>query len=265
MTNSRPTGTRSNGMTRSVSSQPARPTSSNPVPQSNHALEVIQNQVDTFFTSLGEVLNDITALEVNTMVVSEITGHKFNPQDAYAALYAIPIGDVNDPYFSICKPEIPMEVRDRYIDLRRKLRSAYDEYLMQAPDTEHFPDLPNPNDPLDLPRLERLLSDSQFLRSLRKLRELRHLLGGSQAANQNIIDVIAAQTVIQLDGDVLNRFDQRLLQDSNRDFLLNIHKQAVLSGEAQWRGLLKFMIDLLQELIFRRRTEMSPPNVNVPE
>ncbi|MDX2100751.1 MAG: hypothetical protein SFW36_23475 [Leptolyngbyaceae cyanobacterium bins.59] len=251
---------RSNGSSRPPQNAPV-PTGSSQVGRSK-TLDYVQDKLDRFLNSLGEVLNDITALEVNTMVVSEISGHKFNPEDAYQALYCIPL-DVNDPYFD--EHTLDPGIRERFVKLRHKLQDAYNEYLASAPESEQFPELPDPDSTLDETRLHRLLEDSQFLRSLRKLRELRHLISGDEAASDNIIDIISSQTIIQIDGDIINRFDQRLLQDPNREFLLNVHREAVLNGEAQWRGLLKFMVDLMQDIVIRRRNEatVTLPHENI--
>jgi hypothetical protein len=59
-------------------------------------------------------------------------------------------------------------------------------------------------------------------------------------------DMIYAQTVIQLDGDVINRYSQEILDHPHRDVILQIHKEGVTAGEKQWRGLLEFVIGLVQ-------------------
>ena len=53
----------------------------------------IQHSVEDFLHSLEEGIHDLSALEVNTMVVSEITGLKFNPYIAYKLLYELPTNE----------------------------------------------------------------------------------------------------------------------------------------------------------------------------
>lgn len=96
-----------------------------------------------------------------------------------------------------------------------------------------------------------LLKNSEFLLRLRKLNELRSLLEGEAASQNNIYDLIYAQTVIQIDGDVMNRFDKKLFEPKEkeiREFLLSIHQGSVISGEENWREFLHFMKDLVESI-----------------
>ncbi|MEB3248042.1 MAG: hypothetical protein VKK07_01725, partial [Merismopediaceae bacterium] len=47
----------------------------------------IKGIIDSFLESFHDAVEDLSALEVNTMIVSEINGLKFNPENAYRALY----------------------------------------------------------------------------------------------------------------------------------------------------------------------------------
>ena len=218
--------------------------------------DATQKRIDGMFRnvvdSLGDMLNDITALEVNTMIVSEITGGKFIPESAYQNIY----------YCLTPQQTIPEVLRDRfrakgidrflgnvryanhvdrataqqYWSLREKLQRDC-HFIFNCADEK----LPNPA--TDWGKMKTLLKNSRFLTSLRKLIELKATLGGEDV----MCDIIYAQTIVQLDGDVINRFDKRLfkLPPEQKDLILHIHKEGVLSGEAQWRHLLSFVIDLV--------------------
>lgn len=107
------------------------------------------------------------------------------------------------------------------------------------------PSLPNLAEALKIG----LLENSAFLRELRSLRELYYLVGGEDASDtRNFIDVIAAQTVIHMDGDVMNRFHKSLLHDSERDFLIQAHQQALSAGQENWKSLVRLIIESMQAL-----------------
>ena len=107
------------------------------------------------------------------------------------------------------------------------------------------------------------------MRSLRKQSELKAALDNRNKALQKKqeetpgfvesdvlakavkTDMIYAQTVIQLDGDVINRYSQAIFDHPHRDIILQIHREGVTSGEKQWRGLLEFVIGLVQATLQR--------------
>ena len=241
--------------------------------------------LNDFLQSLGEVLVDITALEVNTMVVAQITGDKFIPWEAYRDIYAI-----SQDYLE--QQEIHESLCDRYLELRKNLELEY-TLLLTNPNSEFYdpsvlnsargegqmltdptvemhdiqtrlPDPIQPTSPEDILKAQRVLEDSHFLRSLRKISELKAALDNrnkallkKQAEQEGYIksevlqkavktDMIYAQTVIQLDGDIINRYSQEIFDHPHRETILLIHKEGVLAGERQWRGLLEFIINLVQ-------------------
>lgn len=195
----------------------------------------LEKKFNTFLNSLVGALNDITALEVNTMVVSQITGEKFIPDQAYRDIYTL-----TDECLQ--KRQIPQESYDRYKSLRKQLESAYRGVVNQPEGV-----LPDP----DLVNIDTLLNQGDFLRTLRKLVEIKNSLDSDDPTSRNI-DIIYAQTVLQLDGDVINRYDERLLRHEQKDLLLNIHAQGVASGEQQWHGLLMFMVDMVKGSLQKR-------------
>lgn len=256
-----------------------------PEPTSRRFTPDLSRNLDEFLQSLGEVLIDITALEVNTMVVERITGEKFIPWEAYRDIYSI-----SQDYLE--RQGIYESLRDRYIELRKNLELEY-TLLLSDPTSEFYDStvlnsagqaghiltdptvqlneietrLPNPlrpNSSEEILKAQRLLHNSRFLRSLRKLSELKvaldnrnkallkkqHELPGSvqpDALNKAVkTDIIYAQTVMQLDGEVINRYSQEIFDHPHRDVILHIHREGVTAGEKQWKGLLEFIIGLVQ-------------------
>ena len=244
----------------------------------------LSRTLNDFLQSLGEVLVDITALEVNTMVVAQITGDKFIAWEAYRDIYVI-----SEDYLE--QQGIHESLRDRYIELRKNLEleytllltnptsAFYDPSVLTArgegqiltdPTVEmhqiqtRLPDPIQPTSPEEILKAQRVLEDSHFLRSLRKISELKAALDNrnkallkKQAEQEDYVksevlqkavktDMIYAQTVIQLDGDIINRYSQEIFDHPHRDTILLIHKEGVLAGERQWRGLLEFIINLVQ-------------------
>jgi hypothetical protein len=257
---------------------------------SRHFTPGLGRNLNEFLQSLGEVLIDITALEVNTMVVERITGDKFIAWEAYRDIYPI-----SQDYLE--QHLIHESVRDRYIELRKNLELEYtllltdptsefydptvltssreDNQILATPTIElheiqtRLPDPLSPNSPEEILKAQRLLNDSRFLRSLRKISELKAALDNRNKAllkKQNELpanvksdvlqravttDMIYAQTVIQLDGDVINRYSQEIFDHPHRDVILQIHRDGVTAGEKQWRGLLEFIIGLVQASLQR--------------
>lgn len=258
------------------------------VPEQKGFTPSLSQNLNQFLQSLGDVLLDITALEVNTMVVEQITGDKFISWEAYRDIYAI-----SQEYLE--QQEIHESLRPRYLELRKNLEleytllltdptsAFYDPKVVESarqanqiltdPTLEmhdiqtRLPDPLRPTNSEEILKAHKVLNDSGFLRSLRKLSELKAALDNrnkalwkkqdeqpdyleSDALNKSVkTDIIYAQTVIQLDGDVINRYSQAIFDHPHRDLILQIHKEGVTAGEKQWRGLLEFIIGLVQTTI----------------
>lgn len=259
-------------------------------PNSRGVTPSLERNLDEFLKSLGDVLIDITALEVNTMVVEQITGEKFIPWEAYRDIYAISEGYLEQQgiHKSLC---------DRYIKLRKNLELEYtllltnptsefydptvvnsareDDQILTDPTVElhelqtRLPDPIKPSSLEEILKVRKVLSDSRFLRSLRKMSELKTALDcRNKALNRKqdeqpgytksdvlqkavTTDIIYAQTVIQLDGDIINRYSQEIIDHPHRDVILQLHREGVTAGEKQWRGLLEFIIGLVQASLQR--------------
>lgn len=247
----------------------------------------LESRLNSFIQSLGDVFLDITALEVNTMLVEEISGDKFIPWKVYRDLFPI-----CPEYLS--KNPISPNLYHRYLDLRKELELQY-IILLTNPNSELFDQqntidgeynnsiltnqnleinedntyLPNPINPKsnrELAKVQKLLSCSPFLRTLRKMGEVKSALDlhnrflltqfqphetQSQTTTYLCTNTIYAQTVVQLDGDVFNRFNQEILEHPYRDLLVKLHQESVNAGQQQWKGLLGFMIDIIQGLLIK--------------
>ncbi|HEY9833081.1 MAG TPA: hypothetical protein V6D26_21190 [Stenomitos sp.] len=245
----------------------------------------LNRNLNEFLQSLGEVLIDITAVEVNTMVVEQITGDKFIAWEAYRDIYPI-----SQEYLE--QQGIHESLRSRYLELRKTLEleyalllsdsssEFYDPTILDSTSAENpiltdptvelhhiqtrLPDPISPTHSEEILKAQRVLRNCRFLRSLRKVSELKTALDNRNKALYRTLaqqpgyvkpevlqkavttDLIYAQTVIQLDGDVINRYSQEILDHPHRDVILQIHKEGVTAGEKQWRGLLEFVIGLVQ-------------------
>ncbi|MBH8551172.1 hypothetical protein I8751_01995 [Nostocaceae cyanobacterium CENA357] len=253
--------------------------------------------LDNLVKSVQGLVDDITALEVNTMVVEQISGAKFNAWQAYQTIYSI-----NDPeYFD--ERGIPgdspqdQNLRDRYRSLFAQVEREY-FYLLIDPNSKLYklpnekveryqqrlailkkqkhgeivetdpkyvklarPILPPPTPVIEgenqvdwhkdweenCLEIQEILSNDKFVRTLRKVAELKAALDSGDAT-KSTIDIIYAQTVMQLDGDIISRYHKELFQlpDYEKDLILKIHTEGVVAGEKQWRGMLDFLITLVQ-------------------
>ncbi|NDJ25046.1 hypothetical protein GS682_26055 [Nostoc sp. B(2019)] len=281
----------------------------NKVNKVNKTQAQAQELLDNLVKSVRTLLDDITALEVNTMVVDQITGAKFNAWKAYQEIYSINDKD----YFDI--KDIPEEglqgqnLRKRYKSLFEQLEREYfyiliDNYLDK--DSEFYnpqddrvrryqerleylkatkgeivesdekyvslaePILPPPSPVMDkkdknnkspdeieknhqenwiknCTEIRKLFNHDEFLRSLRKISELKAALDSGDIKSTKI-DIIYAQTVMQLDGDIISRYHKQLFDEDEetKDLIIQIHKEGVIAGEKQWRGTLDFLINLVK-------------------
>ena len=244
----------------------------------------LRKKFNGFLQSLSDVLIDITALEVNTMVVDHISGTKFIPWEAYRDIYPI-----STTYLE--RTGIHPSLWTRYLSLRKQIETEYCLYCLEEQLLEQDASqlreyvrilsdptaeldiqktkLPNPLSPaanpaIEINKIQDLLDDGRFLRSLRKVDELKAALDNRNKSLQKseasqaedpvgevTTDMIYAQSIIQLDGDIINRYHQRLFEHEHKDIILDIHRQGVTAGEKQWHGLLEFMVDLVESLVNR--------------
>jgi len=239
-----------------------------------NVISIQEKKLKEFLTYLGEILSEIPALEINTMVVEEITGDNFIPWEVYRDIYPI-----SRKY--LAEKGIHKSLGDRYLALRSQLELEYallltdpsSEFYELSAVRENYPILKNPNINIDeietkLPspmksgisseiiEVQMLLHNSRFLSSLRKLGELKKALDyrnqtlqKNPEKNPGITDIIFAQTVIQLNGNIINRYAQEIFDHPQKDLLLKTHQTSVETGQKQWLKFLRFIVDVFQRLI----------------
>ncbi len=250
------------------------PTKKEAKPQSSETLR-------RFRETLKDILQEITTLEINTMVVREIPCQKFDPEGFCRRLLndiryqtreglkqvAAELGDrsenlqqrglvpqsqapfVQDEYRKeLIKYNLDLE---RYQEAERRFleqeadpqQRSYQEFLQVA--YRQILDLDLTFDAQGEPRLS-----SIEVRVLRKLWELELSLLHE--------DVIFAQTTLHLDGDLTNRyrrelFDRRVFAPETAQSILQLHHTGVENAEKQWNGLIQLVVGLIERLIpFRR-------------
>lgn len=265
------------------------PNLSQPEPRNSSSISRKNPRSDSllrnFAESINDILLDLTTLEVNTMIVNRITGDKFIPWQTYRSIYQLNAATLQ-------RRGCDEETQERYLTLRNKLALEYAllasdpqsdlydprmvNYLTAAP--ERIP-LPNPTITpksdntagTELEKIRALLSNSNFVRSLRKVAELKACLDNheqklnemrykhSNQSSEEIgdpikTDIIYAQTVIQMDGDVINRYSKEILNHPQKELILKLHHESVDMGEKQWRGIFQFLIDIVNQAAEKSRS-----------
>ena len=136
------------------------------------------------------------------------------------------------------------EYKKRETEVKKRTVLSEPEYINELAK----PILPDPTIIENWSEIQSFLENNQLLRSLRKIIELKAALDSSDPT-QDSIDLIYAQTVMQLDGDIINRYHMKLFEREDiKDLVLKTHNEAVVSGENQWRELLDFMVDLVRSV-----------------
>ena len=243
------------------------------IPRYDRAIKIEEKnsqRLDRWLESLNILVGEIASVEVNTSLVEKITTEKFIPWQVYQQLYTV-------SKLNLEKLNIDSSLHEHYLSLRRQLEleyafllvnptsELYDEKISRQVkrdikiftqpnnDWENIPSrLPNPLDSDNrsvMIALHQLLRDYSFLRTLRKLGELKHVLDRrNQVLGQSkSADIVYAQTRIQLGGQISNCYDQKLLNHPHRQTILELHKEGVEAGEKHWQGLLEFIITIVHK------------------
>lgn len=217
-------------------------------------------------------LESMTAVEISTAIVEEIVDEMFIPWEAYQGIFYLSRS-------SLTQLAIAPSLKLHYLQLRRQLELAYCLLLID-PQSQLYhrrlvkeikrdlPILTQNNsewetlatrlpEPIPSSRHEtmsgvnKLLEDPSFNHTLRQLQtrklalDRRDRILSSDLAD-NITNSTYAQTSLQLDGKIINRYSQAILERSDRDLLLHLHQQSTSAGESQWRGAIGFMLSLLK-------------------
>lgn len=220
-----------------------------------------------------DLLENITAVEISTVIVEEIVDEMFIPWEVYQGIYYISRS-------SLEQSNIDFSLQSRYLQLRRQLELAYcllladsksqlynrtlvreirrDLPILSRPDSEWetIPTrLPQPipgNRNKTMSGINKLIGDRFFVSILQQLHKRKIALDkrdriiSNSAVPNDITNSTYAQTSLQLDGKIVNRYSQAILDRSDRNLLLQLHEQSTTAGENQWRGMIQFMLSLVK-------------------
>lgn len=222
---------------------------------------------------MSNLLDNITTIEINTVIVDEIVDEIFIPWEVYQAIYHISRSTLE-------AQGVPLALCDRYLNLRRQLELQYSLLSLQRnsrfynrrhqkaikqnlallinvdPRWESLPTrLPQPlpqQSNSQSSKIDLLLEDRQFVFLLHRLGKIKHNLDWQvhrlRQNHQSIINKTYAQTTMGLNGEITNRYTQQILQHRDRHNLLSLHNQSVEAATKYWQGLLKLAIDFLPSL-----------------
>ena len=220
-----------------------------------------------------DLLENITAVEISTVIVEEIVDEMFIPWEVYQGIYYISRS-------SLEQSNIALSLRSPYLQLRRQLELAYCLLLIdsnsplynralvkevkrdlsilthQSSDWETIPTrLPKPipnSRHQTMSGVNQLIRDRSFVNILQQLHKRKVALDkrdriiSSSVIPNDITNSTYAQTSLQLDGKIVNRYSQAILDRSDRNLLLQLHQQSTTAGEHQWRGMIRFMLSLVK-------------------
>ena len=219
------------------------------------------------------LLENITSVEISTVIVEEIVDEMFIPWEVYRGIYYISRS-------SLEQSDISLSLRSRYLQLRRQLELAYCLLLVDSTSQLYnrtlvkeikrdLPILSQPESeweilPTRLPQpipssrhqtmsgVNKLTSDRSFVNILQQLYKRKVALDKrdriirNSAVPNDITNSTFAQTSLQLDGKIVNCYSQAILERKDRNLLLQLHEQSTTAGEHQWRGMIQFMLSLVK-------------------
>ncbi|MCC0176527.1 hypothetical protein I4641_05980 [Waterburya agarophytonicola K14] len=220
-----------------------------------------------------DLWENITAVEISTVIVEEIVDEMFIPWEAYQGIYYLSRS-------SLAQSNIDLSLRSHYWQLRRQLELTYclllidpssqlynrtlvkeikgDLPVLTRQDSEWStlatrlpPPLPSSRHQT-MSAVNKLIGDRSFLNTLQQLHQRKIALDRrdrimtSSSIPNDITNSTYAQTSLQLDGKIINRYCQAILNRSDRNLLLQLHEQSTTAGEHQWRGMIRFMLSLVK-------------------
>lgn len=234
--------------------------------------------LNSFREALKDILQDITSLEVNTIIVKNISNQQFDARDFYEKL----LGHVYNCEEGL--QDIKKSLLERNNDLKQKKepisdqeRDTYNQDLETYKKAENlFYSRKNSNDPYELDQITKsqeyyehseiksivkqvlklhlpkdqegkIVPDAPMIRIFRKLWEVEQTVIHS--------DRTYAQTRFQMDGDLTNRYVDDLFMPSKGNFdaktaelILKLHTQALENAQGQWSKLIDTCIGLITSL-----------------
>ncbi|MEO1006685.1 MAG: hypothetical protein AAFW67_12730, partial [Cyanobacteria bacterium J06638_38] len=184
-----------------------------------------------------KLLENIAAVEISTVIVAEIVDEIFIPWEVYQAIYSL-----SRNYLE--QSAIDLSLSHRYLQLRRQLELAYclllidpnsqlynrtlvrsikrDLAVLSQPTGDWETIATRLPEPIPLRRHEtmsevnKLLREPQFVDVLQQLNKLKSALDRrdrilrSSSHPHNITDIAYAQTSLQLNGKIINRYSQAI-------------------------------------------------------
>ena len=228
-----------------------------------------EDNLERWLTSVDSILDNVTTLKVDTIIVPEITEELYLPWEIYQDIY-----DISRANLEAAK--IPPKLCDRYMNLRRQLELKYalrainpncDFYNPSEKNNiiKNLPILKSSTDrnweklPSLLPSpfvskkteenelLSKVLVDKPLLTLLRQLGKNKADLDRNNTTPITNPDITYAQTVIHLDSQIINKYAQEILHHADKEAILLLHQQGIEYAQKQWYKLLKFAINVVQK------------------
>jgi hypothetical protein len=231
--------------------------------------------LNKFRETIKDVLEEITVLEVNTMIVSHIPITRFDARQFYSDLlenimYRTEEGlqDIRRSLLDRSKElqkqgstasQTELDRYNRDLEIYKRAERSFNnrQNLTDPRKKEQFEieqacyeELADKVLQLDIPKdVEgRIIPDAPMIRYFRKLWELEQsILNGER---------VYAQTRFQLDGDLTNRFLDDLfvparskIDPKMAKLVFDLHHQAVENAEKQWSGLILTCVNLVKDLM----------------
>jgi len=177
--------------------------------------------------AIHNLLVNLTAINIKTIVVEEISTEEFQPQRVYQEIYQISRSPLQPQQLSMGAPRSG-SLRDRYLALRQQLESEY--ALITGDDNST---LPTPDEFSQSPSLQK---NPQLLAKLQQLSIQKTILDNNQT--------IYAQTTIELEGNITNRYSNNILQHPQKEVILDLHSRGVKAASQQWIKIIWLIIKL---------------------
>ncbi|PZU99877.1 MAG: hypothetical protein DCE90_00870 [Pseudanabaena sp.] len=231
--------------------------------------------LNRFRETIKDVLEEITTLEVNTIIVRRISIDRYDARTFYEDLLQKLAYETEEGLQDVKRSLIerntelkqkgsaisPLELEryNRDLETYRLAERKFNERKnsdnpieIQQFEREQscFKDLSNKVLKLDIPKDERgrIITDAPMIRYFRTLWEFEQMvLNGEQ---------VYAQTKFQLDGDLTNRFNDDLfaparskIEPKVAQLILDIHQKALINAEGQWTRLIETCVNLIKDLI----------------
>lgn len=231
--------------------------------------------LNKFRETIKDVLEEITVLEVNTIIVSHIPIVRFDARQFYTDLlesimYKTEEGlqDIRRSLLDRSKElqkqgsavaQIELDRYNRDLEIYKRAERSFNNRQNSTDPRQKeqfeieqacYEELAEKVLHLDIPKDAegRVITDAPMIRYFRKLWEFEQsILNGER---------IYAQTQFQLDGDLTNRFLDDLfvparskIDPNMAKLVFDLHNQAVENAQKQWTGLITTCVNLVKDLM----------------